>query len=81
MRNTSSVRGTYSTTLREDITHTINVKWSSSNQTTVGFDIGLDVYIKGSVNMSFTATTGIETFKQKSDTIGSTRGVSVELKP
>lgn len=84
--NSSSQKGTFNVNITEEVTNTTSSNWSTGGTLTIGqkFTYGVKFLgsgAEGETSMSYSQSWGIGGQKQKSITVGSSAGVSVELDP
>ncbi len=84
--NNSSQTGDFSVSVSDTVSNTVSSNWSKGGTFTIGqkFEYGvsfLGTGAKGETSMSYSQSWGIGGQKSKNITVGSTSGVSVQLKP
>ena len=84
--NNSSIEGTFNVGISQNVTNTTETNWSQSNTIDVSQSISYEVSFLGSggggeTSMSYSYAWGQGGSQSESVTVGSSQGVSVDLKP
>ncbi|XP_022828433.1 spherulin-2A-like [Spodoptera litura] len=84
--NHSGVKAKYNAAIKQEIQETVSNTWSVGGELTVGQEIEYSVNFAagsagGKTSLSYAASWGNDTTKEKSATLGSSTGVEVELEP
>lgn len=85
-KNNSSVKGTFNAGIEESVTDTVTSSWSTGGTLTIGQEIEYGIKflgsgVSGTTSMSYSQSWEVGGTHEKTTTVGSTSGVTVELNP
>lgn len=84
--NNSSIKGSFNTSISQDVSNTVSSNWSTGGTLSISeaIEVGVNfevVSAKSTTTLSYSQSWGVGGSKSQTTTVGSSSGVSVELDP